>query len=129
MNHPSSRSATTRLNMVEGQLRPNKVNNPAILARFTTVAREDFIPAPTRPLAYVDQPAPIGQGRELMSPLVTARLVQELGITPEGTVLVLAAGTGYSAAILAGLAAQVIAVEDNADLYALAQNTLKPFKN
>lgn len=121
----SNTFAQQRANMVEGQLRPNKVNQAAILSRFGRVERESFTPAAAQPEAYLDQPLPLKPGRDMFSPLTTARLVQALGVGQGDTVLVLAAGTGYSAAILAGLCKQVIAVEDDA---ALAKQATAAFK-
>lgn len=120
---------TARHNMVEGQLRPNAVTNAALLGSIMQVDRAAFIPTPHHPLAYADSPAPLGEGRELFPPLVTARLIQSLEIEREGTVLVLAGGTGYAAAILAGIAAHVIMVEDNPTLFQLATANLKHFPN
>lgn len=121
--------ATARHNMVDGQLRPNKVNQPALLARFQNVDRAAFIPSSSHPLAYADQPAPMGQGRHLFAPLVTARLIQSLETEADSTVLVLAGGTGYAAAVLGGLAGHVIMVEQDPTLFALATTNLKQFPN
>lgn len=115
---PNSSSLTTlaqqRANMVEGQLRPNKVNQKPILARFSSVPRETFVPTPAT--AYLDQPAPLAPGREVYSPMVAARLIQSMGVGEADTILVAAAGTGYTTAILAPLCRQVVAVEDDAAL-------------
>lgn len=118
-----------RANMVEGQLRPNKISNHQVLARFAAVAREDFAAPAARTAAYLDQPAPIGQGREMFVPMVAARLVQELEVEPQHTVLVLAGGTGYTAAILAGLAQSVTLVEEDATLRKQAEALLKGYPN
>ncbi len=112
MNNTSH--AQQRANMVEGQLRPHKVNNKPLLERFATVPRERFVVSEAS--AYLDQPAALAKGREVYSPLVTARLVQALGLTAADTALVVAAGTGYTTAILAPLCSKVVAVEDDADL-------------
>ena len=112
MNNTSH--AQQRANMVDGQLRPHKVNNKQLLQRFATVPRERFVATPAS--AYLDQPASLAAGREAYSPLVAARLVQALELAPTDTVLVVAAGTGYTAAILAPLCSSVVAVEDDADL-------------
>ena len=106
--------AQQRANMVEGQLRPNKVNQKPILARFSAVPREVYVP--NADSAYLDQPASIAQGREVFSPLVAARLIQSMNIGPTDTVLVTGAGTGYTATIIAPLCRQVVAVEDDATL-------------
>jgi protein-L-isoaspartate(D-aspartate) O-methyltransferase len=112
-----------RANMVEGQLRPNKVNQKPILARFSDVKREAFVANPET--AYLDQPARLSEDREIFSPLVAARLIQSLNVSADDTVLVIAAGTGYTATILAPLCKQVILVEDNISLSELASKNLR----
>ncbi len=114
--------AQQRANMVEGQLRPNKVNNKPLLARFQSVAREAYVPSAST--AYLDQPASLGQGREAFSPLVAARLIQSLNLQSEDTVLVAAAGTGYTTAIIAPLCQSVTAVEGDATLAQTATTNL-----
>lgn len=113
MNNNTSH-AQQRANMVEGQLRPHKVNSKPVLERFATLPRERFVA--TEASAYLDQPAALASGREAYSPLVAARLVQALNLSGSDTVLVTAAGTGYTAAVIAPLCASVVAVEDDADL-------------
>ncbi len=113
MNNNTS-PAQQRANMVEGQLRPHKVNNKPVLERFSTVPRERFVANAAS--AYLDQPAALTSGRESFSPMVGARLIQALEVTPTDNVLVTASGTGYTAAILAPLCQSVVAVEDDADL-------------
>lgn len=97
--------------MVEGQLRPNRVTDPALLAAMAELPREAFLPPAQRPLAYVDEDIPLGGGRALMEPMVFARLVQAAGIRPGSRVLVVGAGAGYGAAVLARMGASVVALE------------------
>ncbi|MBI1309019.1 MAG: hypothetical protein GC129_04075 [Proteobacteria bacterium] len=122
-------TTASRLNMVNGQLRPNKVNNPQLLAQFTSLPRENFTSAAARAHAYLDQPTPIEDGREMFAPMVAARLIQALDLTPQSCVLVLAGGSGYSAAVIAGLAGQVTMVEDDAVLVAEAHTNLANVRN
>src|SRR3546814_7419678 len=103
--------AAARENMIEGQLRPNKVTDEAILSAMGTVPRERFLPNGKRAVAYVDEDIGLGQGRFLMEPIVLARLIQAAGVEPDDLVLDIGCGTGYSAAILALLANTVIALE------------------
>lgn len=114
MSQNNTNLAQQRANMVEGQLRPNKVNQKPILARFSAVPRESYVA--TANTAYLDQPAAIAPNREVYSPLVAARLIQSMSIGAGDTVLVAAAGTGYTTAIIAPLCRQVVAVEDDATL-------------
>ncbi|MDD9920389.1 MAG: protein-L-isoaspartate O-methyltransferase [Alphaproteobacteria bacterium] len=115
---------TARLNMVNGQLRPNKVNNTAILAQFAEIPRELFAHPSAKDVAYADMPLDIGKGRKMLSPLVTARLLQELNPQPSDIALVLAAGTGYSAAVLSKFVQHVYAIEEDKQLCQNANNTL-----
>ncbi|WP_019014824.1 protein-L-isoaspartate O-methyltransferase family protein [Elioraea tepidiphila] len=103
--------ARARLNMVEGQLRPNKVTDPRILAAMLDLPRERFLPADRRAFAYLDEDVPVAPGRALMEPMVLARLVQAAEVEETSRVLVVAAGAGYGAALLARLAASVVALD------------------
>lgn len=103
--------ARARLNMVEGQIRPNKVTDPRILAAMLELPRERFLPDHLRPFAYLDEDIPLGGGRALMEPMVLARLVQAAEIAASDRVLVVAAGAGYGAALCGRLAAAVVALE------------------
>ena len=110
--------------MVDGQLRPNKVNNNNVLSRFLKVNRENFVAPAVRGVAYTDTLLPMAEGRSLLPPLTIARLVQELDVQATDTVLVTAAGSGYTAAILAGLAKSVVAVEEDQRLHNASRNNL-----
>ena len=122
--------AALRTKMVDSQLRTEGVNDPAVLAAFGAVARERFVPARLKPLAYVDNDLlikaadGIGRGRYLMEPAPLARLIQAAAIEPDDTVLVIGTGTGYSAAVLARLARGVAAVESDPALAELATRNL-----
>jgi protein-L-isoaspartate(D-aspartate) O-methyltransferase len=100
-----------RLTMVDSQLRPNKVSDPAVLDAFLAVPRERFVPPALRAAAYVDDDLPIGGGRFLIQPMVLARLFQLAAIGPDDAVLEIGAGTGYGTAIAARLARSVVGVE------------------
>ena len=108
--------ALARRNMVEGQLRPNKVTNVALLAAVGDLPRERFLPEALRSVAYADDDVPLGGGRYLMEPMVLARLIQTLQAQPGDRALVVGAGRGYGAALLARLVKSVAAVESDPDL-------------
>ena len=112
--------ALARRNMVEGQLRPNKVTNAALLTAVGELPRERFLPEALRSVAYADDDVPLGGGRYLMEPMVLARLIQTLQPQPEDRALVVGAGRGYGAALLARLVKMVTAVESDAGLTAAA---------
>lgn len=114
-----------RLNMVEGQLRTNKVTDEAVLDGFLTTPRERFVPSQLRGIAYVDDDIPLGNGRVLIEPLVLARLLQLARIGKNDKVLEIGCATGYATAILAKIAANVVAIESDASLAAAARANLQ----
>src|ERR1041384_7589666 len=93
-----------RHNMVDNQLRANKVHDDRVLDAFLRLQRELFVPAGLRGVAYIDEDLPvapdIAPGRYMMEPMVAARLVQALGVQPKDIALVVGAGVGYEAAAL-----------------------------
>ena len=113
-----------RQNMVDCQLRTNKVVDEALIARFETVPRELFVEESLRSIAYIDEDVSMGNGRYLMEPMVLARILQELAIGPTEIVLDVGCGTGYSSAILSGLADTVVALEENPEIAARANDLL-----
>ncbi|HTB36034.1 MAG TPA: protein-L-isoaspartate O-methyltransferase [Reyranella sp.] len=117
--------ALARRNMIDGQLRPNRVTNAQLLAAIGELPRERFLPEATRSVAYADDDVPLGNGRYLMEPMVLARLIQTLQSRPEDRALVVASGTGYGAALLARLVHSVVAVESDPTLAAAADRTAK----
>jgi protein-L-isoaspartate(D-aspartate) O-methyltransferase len=117
--------ALARRNMVEGQLRPNRVTNAQLLAEIGSLPRERFLPEGLRSVAYSDEDVPLGNGRYLMEPMVLARLVQTLQPRETDRALVVASGRGYGAALLARLVKSVIAVESDPALAAAAQQAAK----
>jgi len=108
--------AAARHNMVENQIRTNRVTDPAVLEAWENTPREVFVPKQLRGVAYVDDDLDLGNGRSLMEPLTFARLLQEAGIIETEVVLDVGCGSGYSAAVLSRLASTVVAVESDADL-------------
>ena len=105
-----------RVNMIESQLRPNKVTDERIIEAFSRLRRELFVPEHLRGVAYVDEDLPLGRGRYLMEPMVAARLLQALMPDRKETALVVGAGVGYEAALLSSLARSVIALEEDEEL-------------
>lgn len=117
-------SAAARFNMIEAQIRPSNVTDPRIHAAMAEVARERFVPTASKALAYADVPVPLAPGRFLMDPRNFAKLLQLAGINAGDRVLDVGCGTGYSAAVLARLAGQVVALEQDADLVRAASELL-----
>lgn len=110
--------------MVSSQLRTTGVDDVRIVGAMATIEREEFVPASSRSVAYRDTAVPLGNGRYLNSPLATGRLLNEAGVVQRDRVLLIGAATGYAAAILAMLDAQVVAVEVDEGLLATARSAL-----
>jgi protein-L-isoaspartate(D-aspartate) O-methyltransferase len=117
--------AAARLNMVESQLRTNKVTNEAVLDAFLSVPRERFVQPALRGTAYIDEDLPLGHGRYLLEPMVLARLVQLAGIGRQDTVLEIGCATGYGTAILARLARNVVGIDSDPQLVTQAAARLR----
>lgn len=104
--------------MVVSQLRTTGVSDARVVAAMGAVRREDFVPADKATLAYLDITIPLNAGRALNPPMVIGRLLTEAQIEPGDKVLLVGAATGYTAALLTALGADVVALEDDADLAA-----------
>jgi protein-L-isoaspartate(D-aspartate) O-methyltransferase len=121
--------AQARRMMVEGQVRTSDVTDLALIDAMLAVPRERFVPADQMELAYLDLDLPVGQSpgrgsRRLLKPMVLAKLIQAAELQLEDVVLDVACATGYSAAVLARLAARVTALEEDAGLAAIAKKAL-----
>lgn len=116
--------ATARRNMVDGQLRPNKITDPELIGAIQKLPRERFVPPSMRGVAYIDEDLPLGEGRHLMEPLVMARLLQAAEVRRTDVALNIAPGTGYDAAVLSALASTVVAIESDRVLAEQATTTL-----
>jgi len=87
--------------MVDSQLRPQGVNDPGVIEAMATVPREQFVPAASGALAYLDRPVPAGEGRMLSPPAATGLLLTALAPRASQKALVVGAVPGYAAAVLA----------------------------
>jgi protein-L-isoaspartate(D-aspartate) O-methyltransferase len=99
-----------REKMVDSQVRPSLAHDSRVISAMRTLPREAF--APSGAFAYADADIDLGQGRYMLSPLVTARLAQLVMATNPAHVLVVGAGSGYTAALLEACGAQVVALEE-----------------
>jgi protein-L-isoaspartate(D-aspartate) O-methyltransferase len=117
--------ALARRNMIDGQLRPNRVTNAQLLAAIADLPRERFLPPGLRSVAYADDDVPLGNGRYLMEPMILARLLQTLQPQPQDKALVVASGAGYGTALLARLVKSVVAVEADGRLAGSAEQTVR----
>jgi len=100
-------AAIARANMVENQLRPNRIDDPRVLHAMGDIPRELFVPKALRGCAYGDEDLALGQGRFLIEPLALGKLLQASEPKPEDVVLVVGDITGYAAAVLSRLAGTV----------------------
>jgi len=116
--------AVARGNMVNSQIRPNRVNDPRIVSAMRRLPRQRFVPEPQRHLSYLDEDVPLGNGRFMMEPMVLARMLQLAVLRENERVLVVAAGAGYGAAILDSCGCKVFALEEDPDLIRLARAVL-----
>ncbi len=116
--------SVARHNMVENQIRTNKVTDSRVLDALDAVPREAFVPEVFKSIAYLDGDIDVGGGRRLLEPMVFARLLQIAAIQSHEVVLDIACGTGYSAAVLSKLASTVVALESDKALAARASALL-----
>ncbi len=117
-----------RFNMIEQQIRPWDVLDPAVLALLAVVKREDFVAPAYRALAFVDTEVPLPTADDvrecMLAPKLEARLLQELSVAHHESVLEIGAGSGFMAALLAHKARQVISLEIHPELARFAQANL-----
>ena len=114
-----------RVNMIDAQVRSADVTDPRIHAAMAAVAREKFVPSGKQALAYADVPVEVAPGRYLLDPRSLAKALQLAQVGAGDRALDVGCGTGYSSAVLAGLAKSVVALEQDADLMRVASQTLE----
>jgi protein-L-isoaspartate(D-aspartate) O-methyltransferase len=110
--------------MVASTLRTTGVNDPRVLAAIGAVPRERFVPAGLVSAAYADMLVPLGNGRELNSPMALGRMLNEAGPQEGERALVIGAASGYAAAVLDRMVGSVVAIEEDPALIAIAQKAL-----
>jgi protein-L-isoaspartate(D-aspartate) O-methyltransferase len=121
--------AAARRHMVDGQVRTADVTDLRIIAAMQEVPRERFVPADAAALAYLDLALPVGGGRRLLKPMVLAKLIQAAELESTARVLIVGCATGYAAAVLARIAAEVVALEQDEKLVQSAQTALASLPN
>jgi len=111
--------------MVKEQIAARGVNDDRVLKAMRAVPRHEFVPERWRHDAYDDQPLPIGDGQTISQPYVVALMTEQLRTQPGHRVLEVGTGSGYQAAILSGLVADVYTIEIIGSLGRAADATLK----
>jgi protein-L-isoaspartate(D-aspartate) O-methyltransferase len=105
--------AAAREAMVDRQVRTADVTRYPIIVAMLGVPREDFVPAPLKPVAYLGEHVPLAPGRVLLDPRVFAKLLEALAVGPADRVLDVGAGLGYSTVVLAEMADTVTGLESD----------------
>lgn len=113
-----------RHRMVQEQLRARGIHDERVLSAMSKVPREEFADAGTLAEAYGDYPLPIGAGQTVSQPYIVASMIEALEVRPHDRVLEIGTGTGYQAAVLGELAAEVWTIERVAELAQKAQQIL-----
>jgi protein-L-isoaspartate(D-aspartate) O-methyltransferase len=124
-----SNFAAQRLNMVEGQVRANDVTDRRIQEAMREVPREHFVPSHLINVAYADHCLEIIPGRHILDPRCFAKLLQLASIGGGDHVLDVGCATGYSAAVMARLASDVVALEEDEELVSTAAKRLEKIEN
>jgi len=116
-------TAARRL-MVDSQLRDRGISDTRVLDAMLRVPRHEFVSEANRAQAYEDHPLPIGDSQTISQPYIVALMLESLQVTPNDKVLEVGTGSGYAAALLAELAAEVFSIERHVSLAESARNLL-----
>ncbi len=114
-----------RLAMVERQLKARGIADERVLAAMGAVPRERFVPERLAEFAYEDGPLPIGQEQTISQPYIVALMVESARIAPGARVLEVGGGSGYAAAVVSRIAAEVFAIERHPALAHAAADRLE----
>lgn len=126
--------AAARRMMVDGQVRPADVTDPALIAAMLELPRERFVPERGKSLAYLDLDLPVSENgdaaaRRLLKPMVLAKLINAADLSSTDRVLAVGCATGYAAGVLARIAGAVVALEQDAGLAKTARAALSLLPN
>ena len=110
--------------MVERQLARRGIGDARVLDAMGKVPREEFVDERTRRRAYADSALPIGSGQTISQPWIVAAICQALALRGSERVLEIGTGSGYSACVLARLAAEVLTIERHPELAASAERLI-----
>lgn len=118
---PAGDPEHARATMVADQLRARGITDERVLAAMSAIPREAFVPETYRRAAYADEALPIEAGQTISQPLMVAKMTEHLAVAPGDRVLEIGTGSGYQAAILGWLGAEVTSLERHAVLIPLAR--------
>jgi protein-L-isoaspartate(D-aspartate) O-methyltransferase len=121
----SSDARHARDRMVREQIEARGLSDHRVLDAMRSVPRHRFVPQDLAESAYSDHPLPIGDGQTISQPYVVALMTDVLQLKPSDRVLEIGTGSGYQAAVLSGLAAEVFTIEIKQKLYLNASNIIK----
>jgi len=122
---PPFERAAERATMVRAQIETRGVRDPRVLEAMRRVPRHRFVPASLQAQAYGDYPLPIGQGQTISQPYIVAFMAEALRLKASDRVLEVGSGSGYAAAVLAELGAEVYGIELEAELHARSVATIQ----
>lgn len=121
----SDRYTKARLKMVEADIKGRGVKDPDVLSAMRTVKRHLFVPFSSRYQSYSDHPLPIGYGQTISQPYIVALMTEKLEVKKGERILEIGTGSGYQAAVLAEMGAEVRSIEIVPQLAQSAKETLK----
>ncbi len=122
---PAGNPTAARGRMVEEQIAARGVTDPAVLRAMRVVPRHEFVPSRVRADAHDDRPLPIGHGQTISQPYIVALMTELAAVKPGDRVLEIGTGSGYQAAVLAELGAQLYSIEIVEPLARSATETLR----
>ncbi|MEZ5374153.1 MAG: protein-L-isoaspartate(D-aspartate) O-methyltransferase [Microthrixaceae bacterium] len=125
MVQPHVTDAQRRRTMVDEQVARRGISGRRLLEAMAEVPRERFVTGRDADLAYADRPLPIGHGQTISQPYIVAAMIDAAGVSPFDRVLEVGTGSGYGAAVLGRVAAEVISVERHAELADAARARLE----
>jgi protein-L-isoaspartate(D-aspartate) O-methyltransferase len=100
-----------RMQMVREQLEEREIRDPRVLQAMREIPRHELVPDDVRPLAYADRPLPIGHGQTISQPYIVGFMTEQLAPRKTDRVLEIGTGSGYQAAVLSKLVAEVYTIE------------------
>ena len=112
-----------RKNMVENQIRTNKVTSLNVINAFLDVPREKFVPDALQEISYVDEDIQLSRNRFMMKPMILARLFQSLNLKGNENILHVGSNSGYGSAILSRMCSSVISLEADKKLFETSIHT------